>query len=415
LQQADMNDRNDRNDRNERNEAAIAILDRFAERSGLTSARTPQRYLWTDALAACTWLGLARATGESHCLDLALQMIEAVHATLGRHRPDDSRRGWLSGFDDEQARLHPTFGGLRIGKPWPERDPHELVDVHGEMERDGQYFHYLTKWMCALDLATRATGEWQFNVWARELAVRAFDAFSYVDADTGTLRLYWKMSIDLTRAAVSAPGQHDPLDGYATYTQLAATAELAPPDARLPTVDGQADDLFSAIEVGALHTADPLGIGGLLIDAARIMQLDASVNDRLAAFVLSAAASGLADHEREGVRRRPAGLRLPFRELGLAVGLRGRGLVAERARTPAARDTVRLLARYAPVADEIEEFWRDRRNQEAATWTAHRDINDVTLAAALAPAGMTELPLPPRSGDIVTPATARSPALRARP
>jgi hypothetical protein len=40
---------------------------------------------------------------------------------------------------------HPTRGGLRIGKKLPERRPGEAFQERLEWERDGQYFHYLTK------------------------------------------------------------------------------------------------------------------------------------------------------------------------------------------------------------------------------------------------------------------------------
>ena len=377
---------------------AVELLDRFAERTGLGSPRTPQRYLWTDAFAVCTWLGLARTTQEPRYRELAVQLIDAVHTTLGRHRPDDVRRGWLSGLDDEQARDHPTRGGLRIGKPLPEQNPYDLIDAQSEWDRDGQYFHYLTKWMHALDQATRATGDWRFNVWARELAVRAFEAFSY-DREGGARRLYWKMSIDLTRAAVASQGQHDPLDGYVTCVQLHTTAKAAPADFRRPAIDGLADELVASIELSDLNTTDPLGLGGLLLDAARIEQLahaGAFRNEDLAAAILATAASGLAAYERSGAPRREIGSRLPFRELGLVLGLRAIELVAENA--PGLRASTRpLLEAHAPLAAEIERFWLDSRNREAANWTAYRDINDVTLAAALAPEGFVEL-LPPSRG-----------------
>jgi hypothetical protein len=41
-------------------------------------------------------------------------------------------------------------GGLRIGKPLKERGANEPIDESLEWDRDGQYFHYLTKWMHAL-------------------------------------------------------------------------------------------------------------------------------------------------------------------------------------------------------------------------------------------------------------------------
>ncbi len=38
--------------------AARSLMASFAERTGLTSNRPPQRYLWTDAFAVCNFLGL---------------------------------------------------------------------------------------------------------------------------------------------------------------------------------------------------------------------------------------------------------------------------------------------------------------------------------------------------------------------
>ena len=73
-----------------------------------------------------------------------------MHHVLGRHRDDDPRRGWISGLSEEEGERHPTRGGLRIGKPLNEREPDEPADSQLEWEQDGQYFHYLTKWMHAL-------------------------------------------------------------------------------------------------------------------------------------------------------------------------------------------------------------------------------------------------------------------------
>jgi hypothetical protein len=183
----------------------------FAERTGLASGRPRQRYLWTDAFAVCNFLGLARATGEARYTALALRMIEQVHHTLGHHRDDDTRSGWLSGLDEVEGESHPTRGGLRIGKTLPERGPDEPFDAELEWDRDGQYFHYLTKWMQALDQASRVTTRPQFTRWARELAATAYPAFTYPPSAGGPRRMYWKMSIDLSRPLVSSMGQHEPL------------------------------------------------------------------------------------------------------------------------------------------------------------------------------------------------------------
>jgi len=51
--------------------------------------------------------------------------MQHTRFVLGRHRDDDTRSGWISGLDDEKGKQHPTFGGLRIGKPLNERKPNE--------------------------------------------------------------------------------------------------------------------------------------------------------------------------------------------------------------------------------------------------------------------------------------------------
>jgi len=104
---------------------AAALMDGFAQRTGLTSDQHPQRYLWTDAFAVCNFLGLARATGEPRYMQLALRLVDAVHRTLGRHRADAPSRGWISGLSEQAGAAHPTRGGLRIGKALPERGPQE--------------------------------------------------------------------------------------------------------------------------------------------------------------------------------------------------------------------------------------------------------------------------------------------------
>jgi hypothetical protein len=96
----------------------------FAERTGLSATgMAPRRYLWTDAHAVCNFLGLYRATDRADWLELALALVDQVHSSLGRHRADDRRSGWISGLAEEEGRDHPTAGGLRIGKPLPERGP----------------------------------------------------------------------------------------------------------------------------------------------------------------------------------------------------------------------------------------------------------------------------------------------------
>jgi hypothetical protein len=70
----------------------------FSSRTGLVGERPPTRYLWTDAFAVCNLLGLAQLTGDAADRALALRLVDQVHHTLGRHRADDPREGWISGL-----------------------------------------------------------------------------------------------------------------------------------------------------------------------------------------------------------------------------------------------------------------------------------------------------------------------------
>jgi hypothetical protein len=367
----------------ERTQQATRLMTRFAERTGLTSERPPRRYLWTDAFAVCNFLALERATGAASHGELALRLVEQVHRTLGRHRPDDGRQGWISGLSEPEGEAHPTRGGLRIGKPLPERGPGEPRDERREWDRDGQYFHYLTKWMHALDRVARASSRSIFSTWAVELAAVAHRAFTIEPRPGGRKRMVWKLSIDLTRPLVDSMGQHDPLDGLITCVQLDATARALGSSAGSRLAQARAD--FAAmIAPDQLATSDPLGLGGLLVDACRVEQLiRAGVPRELAGLrdaLLAAALLGLRYYVAGPELGLPANRRLAFRELGLAIGLAGiAGLEPVRGFEP--------LARFAPLRSEIESFWQAPAHREVETWRAHEDINDVMLATSLVPSG----------------------------
>jgi len=358
----------------ERLEQATRLMIGFAEREG------GQRYLWTDAFAVCNLLAIARRTGDHRYAGLALGLVELVHETLGRHREDDPRSGWLDGASS----AHPTAGGLRIGKKLPERAAGEPFDDRLEWDRDGQYLHYLTRWMHALDQVSRFTGDARFNLQARELAEVAFRRFSY-QPHSGALRLRWKMSIDLTRPLVPSMGQHDALEGYVTCTQLRATAS-ASGAAGGPDLSEPLAGFASMLEGSDLATSDPLGIGGLLIDACRLAALSrtgAFADDTLLPALLEAALQGLRDPSDRVDLARPASMRLAFRELGLGIGLHG----VEHLEREGLGEIVRDFAPYLPLAGRIESFWLDPRSQAAPSWVSHRDIDEVMLASSLFPEG----------------------------
>lgn len=365
---------------------AVGILRDYARRTGLAPAgAAPARYLWTDAFAVCLYLGLYETTGEPVCRSRALALVEQVHGILGRHRADDGRSGWISGLPEGEGAHHPTAGGLRIGKPLPERRPGEPFDDRLEWDRDGQYYHYLTKWTHALCRASRLTGDPVYASRAAELVKAVHPAFV-----PGPRRMYWKMSIDLSRPLVASMGQHDPLDGFVTCAEVQAVSGT--------DLSREMEDLAALLRGTALATDDPLGTGGLLFDAVRIAELSGRnlfPNIGILGPVLAAARAGVAAFARSDTLRYPADYRVAFRELGLALGLRGAGRLRTAIETaPAAFDDpdallgeVRGLEGSTPIADTIEGFWLDERHRAVSTWTDHREINEVTLAACLAPDG----------------------------
>lgn len=107
----------------------------------------------------CNFLELYRQTSDETYKNLALLLVDQVHNILGWHREDDPRDVWISGLGEQEGKMHPTKGGLRIGKKMNERGPADPFDERLEWDRDGQYYHYLTKWMHALNSVSRFTGD----------------------------------------------------------------------------------------------------------------------------------------------------------------------------------------------------------------------------------------------------------------
>ena len=377
----------------------VEIMTDFARLTGLSPAKkAPRRYLWTDAFAVCNFLELYHQTGDATYKQLALNLVDQVHNILGRHRKDDSRTGWISRLDESEGKKHPTRGGLRIGKTMKERMPSDFFDEGLEWDRDGQYYHYLIKWMHALNRVSRVTGDLTYNRWAMELAKTAHAMFTYVPSSGGQKRMYWKMSIDLSYPLVPSMGQHDPLDGFITYHQLQATAAKDPERAMWPDLSAEIADIASICEGKRWVTDDPLGIGGLLCDAFRVAQLIVKKNFEktdLLEILLEDALLGQEACVRTNTLKLPADYRLAFRELGLSIGLRAvkklQGLIEENPaifnQQNSQHSRIETLVRYAPLAETIERFWLEPRKRKTNTWTEHRDINMVMLATSLAPDG----------------------------
>ena len=168
------------------------------------------RYLWTDAFGVINLLTMhhqySRLTAnDDRYLELACRLIETVHDVLGRTRDGLSR---LPGATE----ANPLGGGLRIGKE----------DEYGS-DCDGQYHHYLTIWMFALNRMARASGDIEYNRQAVNLA-RAIHPKFFVDRSAARPRMIWKMSMDLSTPLVSSEGNLDPIDGFVVFRILQAAA-----------------------------------------------------------------------------------------------------------------------------------------------------------------------------------------------
>lgn len=381
----------------DRHATARELMLAFAERTGLLDSHAaPTRYLWTDAFAVCNLLGLSEATREQQLEQLALDLVAQVHHTLGRHAAGSARRGWISGLDDPQAERHPTLGGLRIGKPLPERGPGEPFDAELEWERDGQYYHYLTQWMHALERVSRVTGRSDVHRHAVELARTAHARFSYRPTAQAPKRMYWKMSVDLGRPLVESMGQHDPIAGLVACCELQSALTPHHPELDLGPEIAQLEAMCVA---GSFVTSDLLGIGGLLCDASRLLELcvEGACADQAPWIrcLFAAAGQGLATPAATAWTELPAERRLAFRELGLAIGLRAarrgaalldrHGLPTRNGHEVSAQ--LEALTRHDHLAEAVAAFWLDPAQRASRSWTEHLDINEVMLATSLAPDG----------------------------
>lgn len=366
----------------DRLKAVRSLLNHFATSTGLIGDRTPRRYLWTDAHAVCAYLSLHKHSpnAPNNNLHLAAKLIDQVHSILGKHHPQDPRKGWLSGLSEQDGAKNPTSGGLRIGKQYPERSIGERYDAKEEWDRDGQYYHYLTKWMHALHQMAIVCRDERYYRWAVELAIVAHRGFR---VEFGG-RLYWKMSCDLSRELVASSGLHDPLDGYVTALTLASSSMSS--DGVGKGLEMVIDDLGRMCVGRRWDSDDSLGIGGLLFDAYRLSILvDDWKEDGLFKEVCAAAETGLIMFSKSSALRRPPELRLAFRELGLAIGIHAAEKIKVFPRV--SEERVEVLRKHFWIAGAIEEFWLRNDHQHCRTWTEHQDINEVMLAVSLSPEG----------------------------
>ncbi|KAI5291439.1 hypothetical protein KEM54_004716 [Ascosphaera aggregata] len=199
------------------------------------------RYLWTDAFGVMNFLTLYKESGRERYLTLAMRLIEAVHDILGSDRTGEFRLPRAT--EDE-----PLAGGLRIGK----------VDEEGP-DSDGQYLHYLTLWMFALNRTTVASKDPQWNEMAMRLALAVCPWF-WRDAQDHRKGTFWKISWDMYTPLTQSEGYLDPLDSFLVLSHLQATADAYGTDLSLENLIDDFAWLARNRHISK-HGRDPLDLG----------------------------------------------------------------------------------------------------------------------------------------------------------
>jgi hypothetical protein len=324
------------------------------------------RYLWTDAFGVINFLTLARETSSPVYLALAKRLAQTVHDVLGRTRDGSARL-------PRATNAEPLKGGLRIGK----------VDAAGP-DGDGQYHHYLTLWMFALNRLAIASREREYNDLAVQLARAIHPHFMVRDQGGRPQRMVWKVSMDLNEVLVHSEGALDAVTGYVIFRLLQKTAAAAAAVAASATEagkDGSGQEVLSE-EVedyrylmqhgGRLRPRggrDPLDLG-MGLWTCHLARDEPWAQAMVDAGLESAR---VVMDEKRGVVARDPSRRLAFRELGACLGLQ-------------CVDSGDELKRRAK---EVTEFWCGYLDQE--TEEDLRPISKVMLAAALIPGGKRPL------------------------
>ena len=356
---------------------AREILLNFGKRTGITGTeKADRRYLWTDAFAVHAFFALHNITGQDEFINYAIRTIDLVHEHLGKFHPDDNRKGFISGLKDEEAKQHPTLRGLRIGKSLPEREKNECYNFQLEWERDGQYFHYISRWIQALLRAQKETAEVKYATWASELFLST-DKFIY-EQDGGTANVL-EDGYNAFRPLISSMGAHDPLEGLLCGKSI---QQMLPE--KKPDVDELVEKFEQLCRGKDWSTRDTLGIGALLlnvIQSAELKKQGRNIEPSATPKKLLDASLSSLEKTDLPAKDKPLAGRLAFRECGLSLGLKAcKG--KQEILTFAGLDA-KKLEEYKDLAMDIEEFWLDPIHQRTGTWKDHLDINSVTLACSL--------------------------------
>ncbi|KAK5994756.1 hypothetical protein PT974_03139 [Cladobotryum mycophilum] len=256
------------------------------------------RYLWTDAFGVINFITLFKETGSKKYLILAKKLALTVHDVLGRTRDGSAR---LNGATESE----PLRGGLRIGK----------MSADGS-DGDGQYHHYLTLWMFALNRLSLATKDPSLNDLAIQLAEAIHPKF-VSHLRSGDIKLVWKVSMDMKTILVPTEGHLDAVTGFSVYKLLQDTAIQQGRQDNLLQNEIEDYSYMMAKKERLSPSYDPLDLGmGLWVCS---LSRDEVWAERFTRVALDKA-SKLLDEE-SGIPTGRATERLAFREFGACLGI----------------------------------------------------------------------------------------------
>ncbi|KAL4937221.1 hypothetical protein BDV06DRAFT_216045 [Aspergillus oleicola] len=322
------------------------------------------RYLWTDAFGVLCLITLHTETNRSNTppnpkdlyLILAARLIETVHNTLGYTRSGTRR---LRGATD----TNPVGGGLRIGK----------LDESGP-DGDGQYHHYLTLWMFALNRMSLASNDATYNNVAISLA-KAIHAPFFMNRSSSRPRMVWKVGMELDSVLVGSEGNLDPIDGFVVLRLLQAAA-VKSGKGEGGVLNDEIEDYARVMKRKGEHfvSSDPLDLGMTMWTVQWCVEEDwaARLAERCFEQIYS-----LFEEKRYLSRNKTR--RLPFREFGTALGIR---CMAEQDNEKERSVDLRVYA------DQIVDNWMPEMEASLGgdeTEDDLRPINRVMFAAALIP------------------------------
>jgi len=307
-------------------------------------ADNKSRYLWTDAFGVVNYLSLFKQTNDLQFLEQAESLISDVHSTLGFERNLKQRLKLAS-------QENPCAAGLRIGK----------VADEGEEDGDGQYWHYLTKWMFVLNRMSLVKRDSKFNDWAITMAKNVVPKFVSTQ-NPEKPRMFWKLSIDLSHPVVLSEGNLDPFDGLVTLQLL----QQSLPQEKRAVLDSEIC-LFTKMVMNKYkryYSNDPLDLGEALWLSSWALKFPQ--NHEWASHVQRISQSCLEQLFTNGYFDESERYRLAFREMGTTIGIQVSKLSSSE-------------KRWENRVQSLHQFWDSR------IYRRDRDISPVMYCTSLLP------------------------------